>query len=81
MHDVFLSVRTPGYRYINYGDGTEEFYYRTNDPNEWTNVAKTPEYKEQIERHRALLPKPVKPTPAKVRDKKTGDKKKSKKDK
>ena len=76
-----MSVRTSGYRYVNYGNGTEEFYHRTKDPNEWTNVAKNSEYKEQIERHRALLPKPVKPTPAKVRDKKTGDKKKSKKEK
>ena len=30
--DVFLSVRTPGYRYINYGDGTEEFYHRKRTP-------------------------------------------------
>lgn len=77
--DVFLSVRTPSYRYINYGDGTEEFYHRKKDPNEWTNVANNSEYKEQIERHRALLPKPAKPTPAKVRDKKTGDKEKKEK--
>ncbi|MEM7143515.1 MAG: sulfatase [Verrucomicrobiota bacterium] len=68
--DVFLSVRTPDYRYISYGDGTEEFYHRTKDPNEWTNEAGNPEYQEQIERHRALLPDPMKPTPAKVRSKK-----------
>jgi arylsulfatase A-like enzyme len=27
------------YRYIRYGDGSEELYDSTNDPNEWTNLA------------------------------------------
>lgn len=79
--DVFLSVRTPDFRYINYGDGTEEFYHKSKDPNEYNNLAGNPEYKEQIEKHRALLPKPVIPTPMKVCGKKDGDKKKSKKEK
>ena len=79
--DVFLSVRTPDFRYINYGDGTEELYHKSQDPNEWTNLAKNPEYQEQLEKHRALLPKPVKPTAPKVREKKTDDQKKSKKEK
>jgi arylsulfatase A-like enzyme len=30
-------VRSNLYRYIQYEDGTEEFYNRKNDPNEWEN--------------------------------------------
>ena len=40
------------------------------DPNEWSNEAGNPDYREEIARHRGLLPKPVKPTPAKGREKK-----------
>jgi arylsulfatase A-like enzyme len=72
--DVYLTVRTENYRYINYGDGTEEFYERTKDPHEWTNQAGNPEYRELIERHRAMLPKPAAPTAGKVRGKKKAKK-------
>ena len=54
--DVFLSVRTQEYRYITYGDGLEEFYHCAKDPHEWTNLIDNPEYKKEIERHRAMLP-------------------------
>ena len=45
------------YRFIQYNDGTEEFYDHTKDPNEWHNVAKDPEYAEVIKQHRLHIPK------------------------
>ena len=33
------ALRTPRWRYIRYGDGSEELYDHTKDPNEWTNLA------------------------------------------
>ncbi len=33
------TVRTEGWRYIRYADGSEELYDETNDPYEWTNLA------------------------------------------
>jgi arylsulfatase A-like enzyme len=38
------ALRTPQWRYIRYGDGTEELYDHTKDPNEWTNLAGKPQY-------------------------------------
>jgi arylsulfatase A-like enzyme len=37
------AIRTDAWRYIRYKDGTEELYDRAKDPNEWTNLAATPE--------------------------------------
>ncbi|WP_232225152.1 sulfatase [Seonamhaeicola sp. S2-3] len=51
------TVKVDGYRYIQYEDGTEEFYDHSNDPNEWKNEAKNPKYRSQIEQMKALLPK------------------------
>lgn len=51
------AVRTNQYRYIQYEDRTEELYNHNNDPNEWTNIAGNPEYKESIEELKLLLPK------------------------
>jgi arylsulfatase A-like enzyme len=34
-----LAVQGERYRYIRYGDGTEELYDHQGDPNEWTNLA------------------------------------------
>ncbi|TXG39546.1 sulfatase [Seonamhaeicola maritimus] len=51
------AVKVKGYRYIQYEDGTEEFYDHSSDPNEWTNEANNREYKAQIEKMKALLPK------------------------
>ncbi len=50
------AVRTNQYRYIQYEDRTEELYNHNNDPNEWTNIAGNPEYKESIEELKLLLP-------------------------
>lgn len=38
------SIRTPQWRYINYGEGQEELYDETKDPYEWHNLAKDPHY-------------------------------------
>lgn len=40
------AVRTEHWRYIRYYDGFEELYNHQNDPNEYTNIADTPEYAE-----------------------------------
>jgi arylsulfatase A-like enzyme len=38
-----FAVQNERYRYIRYGDGSEELYDHQNDPNEWTNLAGKPE--------------------------------------
>jgi len=38
------SIRTEGWRYIRYADGSEELYDENKDPNEWTNLAKDPQF-------------------------------------
>jgi arylsulfatase A-like enzyme len=35
-----ISMRTDRWRYIRYSDGSEELYDMTNDPHEWTNLAR-----------------------------------------
>lgn len=37
-------MRTETHRYIRYADGSEELYYNSEDPYEWTNLAFNPEY-------------------------------------
>ena len=49
-------VRSEHWRYIRYADGTEELYDLRNDPNEWTNLAGDPEYRDVIREHAAFLP-------------------------
>ncbi|MFT7161418.1 MAG: arylsulfatase A-like enzyme [Bacteroidia bacterium] len=44
------------YRFIQYNDGSEEFYDHENDPNEWYNVINKEELSEAIEQHRAKIP-------------------------
>jgi hypothetical protein len=42
------------YRYLRYGDGSEELYDHYNDPNEWTNLANDPQFegvKQQLAQH------------------------------
>lgn len=51
------AVKTNQYRYIQYEDGTQEFYDHSNDPNEWYNVASNPVYKDEIEELKSLVPK------------------------
>lgn len=38
-----FAVQNERYRYIRYGDGSEELYDHQKDPNEWTNLAHRPE--------------------------------------
>ena len=50
------SVRSERYRYIQYADGTEEFYDLKTDPNEWTNRASDASVQSLIEQHKKYLP-------------------------
>lgn len=54
-------IRSRRYRYIQYADGTEEFYDMKSDPNEWTNLARDPEYAELMAEHRRWIPKVDRP--------------------
>jgi hypothetical protein len=51
-----MSVRNDGYRFIRYKDGTTEFYDEAQDPHEWTNQTKNPEYAEIQRKMAAMLP-------------------------
>ena len=51
------SIRSERYRYIRYGDGSEELYDMAQDPNEWDNLADEPEYAAVLAQHRQWLPK------------------------
>ena len=44
------------YRFIQYNDGSEEFYDHENDPNEWYNVITKEKYVKIIEEHRLQIP-------------------------
>lgn len=44
------------FRYIQYNDGSEEFYDRSKDPHEWKNMITHPEYAAMIQKHRAQIP-------------------------
>lgn len=44
------------YRFIQYNDGSEEFYNHNKDPHEWDNVIALPEYAEVIQQHRLQVP-------------------------
>jgi arylsulfatase A-like enzyme len=50
------AIISNGYRYIQYHDGSEEFYDHARDPHEWYNVAGEPEYAERVEKHREQVP-------------------------
>lgn len=55
-----ISLRSDDFRYIQYEDGSEEFYDHRNDPNEWLNLANDPQkrarYESVITRMRELIP-------------------------
>ena len=51
------AVRSEGWRLIRYKNGDQELYNEANDPNEWTNLATKPEFKEKIEELAKFLPK------------------------
>ena len=44
------------YRYIQYKDGTEEFYNHQEDPNEWHNLIDNEELKAEIQHHAQQIP-------------------------
>jgi len=44
------------YRFIQYNDGSEEFYDHKKDPHEWHNVINNSDYAEVIEKHRRQVP-------------------------
>ncbi len=50
------SVRTTRYRFIEYLDGSREFYDHSNDPHEWTNLVRKEELQGIIEEHAAWVP-------------------------
>lgn len=51
------AVKSERFRYIQYEDGGEELYDHHNDPNEFTNQAANPDYKDEIATLQQLLPK------------------------
>ncbi|MGJ8656592.1 MAG: sulfatase [Akkermansiaceae bacterium] len=51
------AVRFHQYRYIEYGDGSQELYDHNKDPNEWKNLATYIEYKSVLEGMKELLTK------------------------
>lgn len=50
------AVRTEGFRYIRYADGSEELYDMSEDPDEWHNLAGDPRMASVLEEHRRWLP-------------------------
>ncbi len=50
-------VRSEHWRYIRYADGSEELYDMREDPNEWHNLAASPDLAGVIATHRRFLPK------------------------
>jgi arylsulfatase A-like enzyme len=51
------AVRSSGWRYIRYADGSQELYDEKADPNEWTNLAADARYADVIREHARWLPK------------------------
>ncbi len=50
-------VRTENFRYIQYEDGLGELYDYQSDPEEWNNLFSNQDYRAEIAKHQALLPK------------------------
>lgn len=50
------AIQTERWRYIQYRDGGQELYDHSQDPHEWTNLAKSPEYEEVIRKLKTALP-------------------------
>jgi arylsulfatase A-like enzyme len=49
-----FAVQGDRYRYLRYGDGSEELYDHQDDPNEWTNLANDPQFeavKQELAEH------------------------------
>ena len=50
------SIVSARYRYIQYKDGSEEFYDHQEDPNEWYNLIDDVKFAAEIRRHRSQIP-------------------------
>lgn len=50
------TIRSDRYRYIRYGDGSEELYDHQKDPREWDNLANHPEYIDIKATHAKWMP-------------------------
>ena len=50
------AIISDGYRYIQYNDGSDEFYDHSKDPHEWYNVVGEPVYEKLIHEHRGQIP-------------------------
>lgn len=50
------AINSERYRYIQYNDGSEEFYDHNSDPEEWHNKINDGQYKTIIEEHAAQIP-------------------------
>lgn len=55
------SIRSRDWRFIRYADGAEELYDHRTDPDELTNLAKNPEYRETIAKLSKWLPENAAP--------------------
>jgi arylsulfatase A-like enzyme len=51
------AIVSEGYRFIQYNDGSEEFYDLASDPHEWYNVASDPKYASLMDKHRKQIPR------------------------
>ncbi|TKG95753.1 DUF229 domain-containing protein [Puteibacter caeruleilacunae] len=56
-----VSLYHGDYHFIQYKDGSMEFYDRKNDPNEWDNQANNPKFAKEIKRFKRMLPKDYAP--------------------
>lgn len=54
------AARDERWRYIRYGNGSEELYDHQNDPNEWTNLADKPEHAAEKNRLAGFFPQEIK---------------------
>jgi arylsulfatase A-like enzyme len=50
------AIISGNYRYIQYNDGSEELYDIINDPHEWRNIVKKPEFNDIVKQHREQVP-------------------------
>ena len=50
------AIRTERWRYIRYEDGSEELYDHSDDPNEWVNLANSPEHAETKQKLATMIP-------------------------
>jgi len=51
-----IAVRSEHFRFIQYLDGSEEFYDHRNDPHEWDNVINKRKFAKLIQQHRVHIP-------------------------